>query len=389
VTARTGAQEATLPNALLVLAGNGPAASATLVQAAEDYSCALDSSAHLWCWGENGAPFDGWSVFGNGDTNSSAEPVLGAGGLALDAYFGSPYSSSHACGISGGRAWCWGANYNGQLGDGTTDPTLVPVPVTGGHQFKAIAIGQDYTCALDNSGRSYCWGLRADGRLGEGTQVDGIQSVPNPVSGGLAFTAIAAADESPTCALDAGGAAYCWGWGGGGALGNGSTATATTPVPVSGGHSFKKISAGRSHFCAISRSDDAYCWGRNGSGQIGNNSSTTLVLTPSLVTGGLKWSQISGGEDHSCGVTLAGDGYCWGENSQGELGAGVVTNAVPVPTPVAGNLKWRMISAGDEHSCGVTVGGDVYCWGSNSDSKVGSTIPDHAIATSPVRVQFR
>jgi alpha-tubulin suppressor-like RCC1 family protein len=186
--------------------------------------------------------------------------------------------------------------------------------------------------------------------------VDTIRFLPTPVSVGLTFTGIDAAVESPTCALDSRGSAYCWGRGQFGKLGNGSTADAATPVPVSGGRLYQIISAGRNRFCAIDNTNDAYCWGYNAEDQTGDNSGRTEVLAPALVTGSLKWRQISAGERHSCGVTLAGDGYCWGRGEDGRLGTGSMDD-MPVPALVAGNLKWRMISAGSEHSCGVTLEG--------------------------------
>ena len=88
--------------------------------------------------------------------------------------------------------------------------------------------------------------------------------------------------------------------------------------------------------------------------------------TPVAASGGLIFSSISAGWDHTCGVTADGAGYCWGANERGELGIGTTSSdgrQIPAPAPIVGGLRFKAISAGRGRTCGLTVDGEVYCWG--------------------------
>jgi alpha-tubulin suppressor-like RCC1 family protein len=89
-------------------------------------------------------------------------------------------AGSHTCALDrGGEAYCWGANIQGQLGDGTTEWRLTPTPVAGEHNFTAISTGSQHTCALELDGRALCWGANRSGQLGDGTTTDRL--IPTPV----------------------------------------------------------------------------------------------------------------------------------------------------------------------------------------------------------------
>lgn len=93
---------------------------------------------------------------------------------------------------------------------------------------------------------------------------------------------------------------------------------------------FAEIVAGQYHTCALTPAQEAYCWGSNGSGQVGNgtdgSSGAWAVTVPMAVSGSLKLSILAGGSDHTCGLTTSGLAYCWGTNSNGQLGDGTTTN---------------------------------------------------------------
>src|SRR5690606_30884885 len=164
-----------------------------------------------------------------------------------------------------------GYNGNGQLGNGTTENAVVPTPVTGGLKFKHISAGRFHTCGITTAGKAYCWGSQSLGRLGNGETGRGYVSEPTPVAGGHTFAYISAG-STHTCALTPEGKAYCWGGNSFGRLGIGKSDNKPIPVPaeVAGGHSFRKIDAGRLHTCAISVEGNAYCWGSQARGKIGN-----------------------------------------------------------------------------------------------------------------------
>jgi alpha-tubulin suppressor-like RCC1 family protein len=122
-----------------------------------------------------------------------------------------------------------------------------------------------------------------------------------------------------------------------------------------------------------------------GSGKLGNGADT-LARAPVLVVGGSNFAVVSAGAGHTCAVTTTGAAYCWGENAGGQLGIGAASASHNTPQPVAGGHSFRMISAGFNHTCGVTTAGELYCWGSNNQNQLGdgSTTPRPAPVLIPV-----
>ncbi len=289
---------------------------------------------------------------------------------------------SHTCGITtAGKAYCWGAGDRGQLGDGFTEARLTPVPVSGELVFDMLSAGSEYTCGVTVTGDAYCWGSGDLGQLGNGSTADRL--APVRVIGAPAFASIATG-RAHTCALTAAGDAYCWGSGAQGRLGNGSTTDHLTPVLASGSHDFSTIGTGYWHSCGLTARREGLCWGAGGSGQLGTGSGENQ-LTPTLVSGGLSWAEISAGIAHTCGLTMAGDGYCWGFGSDGRLGnTGAVSDVVPAPVPVSGGLTFSTISAGVQHSCGLTTGGDAHCWGDGTSGQLGEGATVHRFSPVPV-----
>jgi alpha-tubulin suppressor-like RCC1 family protein len=209
----------------------------------------------------------------------------------------------------------------------------------------------------------------------------------------LAFTALSVADGH-TCGVTTNGAAYCWGINSEGQLGTTTSSDcgircSMIPAPVDGGLTFQSLSAGVFHTCGVTTNGAAYCWGSTTYGALGAD--TTALNTcyastsgvgcpyPVPVAGGLTFRWISAGRDHTCGVTTQGAAYCWGRGSDGELGADSATLAVScrtvygcsTPVPVAGGLTFTSVSAGNALTCGVTTTGAAYCWGTNDAGQLG------------------
>jgi len=292
--------------------------------------------------------------------------------------------STHSCALDGtGKAYCWGQGTLGQLGSGVVAVRSTPFPVSGGHTFTAIDVGVMYTCALTPTGQAYCWGSNPAGQLGNGSTTN--QSTPVPVSGGLTFASISVGSNH-TCALTAAGQAHCWG--NGVALGNGSPTHRSTPVAVSGGLTFASISAGNRHTGGITTAGQAYCWGEN-RGQLGDGTFTgALVLAPTAVVGGLTFASISAGTEHTCGLTTTGAAYCWGSGQNGRLGIGLSGAVRTSPAAVSGGLVFASISA-SVHTCAITTAEQAYCWGSNSRGQLGvnrTELRDFDFRSIPVAV---
>src|SRR6266566_1350208 len=302
--------------------------------------------------------------------------------LTVLSFTGASDGGGNMCGLSlAGDAYCWGSNYDGGVGDGTR--TARPHPVLIGAGLGLQVLSTDWhTCALDASGRGYCWGYGAEGELGEGSPdyatVSRIPS-PVPVAGGHVFSSIGSGRRH-TCAVALNGDAYCWGGNWGGQLGR-DTLTSTCwsgtgrcsdwPILVAGGLQFANVSASTwEHSCGVTTSGDAYCWGSNASGQLGSDSATSTCdpqipqpcsFVPLRVQGGIAFKSVSTGDYFTCGVSTAGDGYCWGYGLNGQLGNGAYNNSTS-PVPVSGGLSFADIRSGG-YSCGLTTGGKLYCWG--------------------------
>jgi len=294
--------------------------------AGELSTCGLTTTGAAYCWGENDS-----GQLGDGTTTTNRlTPTAVSGGVAFASLTAGYY---HACGVTaGGAAYCWGYGFSGQLGDGTmTDHRSSPAPVTGGVRFASLTGGYWHTCGLTTQGVAYCWGNNNWGQLGDSTRT--ARSTTGQVAGGIVFAKLTAGGRH-SCGLSPAGAAYCWGWNGFGQLGDGTTIIRLTPVPVvvPGGLVFVSIATGWYHTCALTAGGVAYCWGFNHYGQLGDGTTTDRV-TPSAVAGGLVFANLAPGVDHTCGMTTGGVAYCWGSNNYGQLGDGTTTD-LSVPTPV-------------------------------------------------------
>ena len=162
-----------------------------------------------------------------------------------------------------------------------------------------------------------------------------------------------------TCGLTNNGVAYCWG---------GDAAQQTLkPTLVPGGLHFTQMSAGDQHTCAVTADFQAYCWGENVRGQLGDGTFENRSV-PTLVRESIS-SVRSGPAICTCAVNVNHAAFCWGDNEYGMLGTG--GSQTRVPTLVLGGLQWRQVIAGASHTCGVTTDNKGYCWGANFFGELG------------------
>jgi alpha-tubulin suppressor-like RCC1 family protein len=320
---------------------------------------------------------------GNGTTTDQGSPVqvsgLSSGVAAIAA------GASHTCALTAaGGVKCWGYNFNGQLGNGTTTDSHTPVDVSGlASGVAAIAAGENHTCALTTGGGVNCWGYNDHGQLGDGTTTRRL--APVPVSGLASGVAAIAGGGSHTCAVTTGGAVKCWGLNDHGQLGDGTTTERLAPVSVSGLTSgVTVIAAGRYHTCAATTGGGVKCWGWNALGQLGDGT-TTQRLTPVPVSGLASGvAAIVAGDHHTCAVTTGGAAKCWGYNLFGQLGDATMTQR-SMPVDVSGLATGvSAISAGSNHTCALLAGAGVKCWGLNIYGQLGDGWP--LFRTTPVQV---
>lgn len=276
---------------------------------------------------------------------------------------------SHSCGVtSDNRAYCWGFNDRGQLGDGTHTSRLTPIPIGGTLRFRQIATGNEHTCAVTTDFRAYCWGEGVDGELGDGTATD--RSTPVPVAGGHQFRQVDAG-QYHTCAVSyPDSRAYCWGYNGSFALGDGTNTRRPSPVAVSGGRQFHQVDAGGFHSCGVTPTNRAFCWGYNRYGQLGDSLQSGFSPTPTAVVGAHPFRQISAGNDVTCAVTTTDRAWCWGNGHNGQVGDGT-TSRRSWPRAVAGGLVFTRVTVGFAHTCGETTVKRAYCWGVNGNGQLG------------------
>ena len=335
------------------------------------------------------ASFPGLTIsnWGQGYTLvATANGLTAATSTAFDVTLGLVQLGKGAsCGINRmGQAFCWGDNVYGEVGDGTTGNRSVPVPVAGGLSFAEI--GSFVTpgnganaCGATTSGASYCWA----GLVGDGTT--GTHSVPWPTSF-LSSVYEVEPGWAHTCAVTADHSAWCWGRDDFGQLGNNATAIYSSPAlypnQVVGGLAFQSVTTGYLHTCALTTGGTVYCWGYNSDGELGIGS-TKPDSVPHQV--GVGFAAVSAGFSNVCALASGGAAYCWGFNANGELGTGA-SSATPdsVPTAVAGGLTFATLSTGAFHTCGITTGGVTYCWGYNYDGEVGDGSTTERDAPVPV-----
>jgi len=255
--------------------------------------------------------------------------------------------------------------------------------------FTSVSTGGfNHTCSIDSHGKPYCWGEGTYGALGRGSTASSSVPVAVDMSGVLSGKTIKqiAVGDWHTCAVASDGKAYCWGYGVTHAeLGNGTMSQANSPVAVAtngvlSGKTVKRIAAGFDHNCAIASDDKVYCWGDNGNGQLGNGSTTQSNVPVAVSTtgalAGKTIKRIATGSDHACAVTTDNQVYCWGRNSNGELGNGSTADSnVPVAVSMPGTLAGKTIkrlSGGSYRTCAIAYDNQVYCWGNNDHGQFGN-----------------
>lgn len=266
------------------------------------------------------------------------------------------------CGVTtDGKAYCWGSNFSGAVGDGTRELRNVPTAVAGGLVFRNISAGAFHVCGVTTDDHVYCWGSNFGGALGDGTTVDRL--VPTRVKGTRLYD-IASAGYNYTCAIaKADSRGFCWGFNGNGQLGDGTTTERHVPVAVAGGRALHQLDAGSSHTCAVTGAYKAYCWGSDFRGVLGDGGTTPQMrTTPSPVWGNRAFTQISAGAQNTCAVNTSGQAFCWGN---GPTGDGTLKRWY-VPARVVGGLTFRAVYAG-QVMCGLSTVGKAYCWGAGGE----------------------
>ncbi|MCU0622379.1 MAG: hypothetical protein MUF53_00795 [Gemmatimonadaceae bacterium] len=337
--------------------------------AGEEHACARSTVGEVRCWGAN--------TFGQSGATGAAPvgtpQLISATGYTADSLVAAQIGTC----FREGTTWqCFGSNSGGALGLASPlGPIETATPVPGLSGLGGLAFNSSGGCGL-RAGNLECWG-EGEGLhfprngFGDGSPLCGV-------AGGLVFRRLAWGFVR-ACGLRPTGAVYCWG------LEPGRTLPVAAPESLATSVRFRALSLGQEHACAISQADStAYCWGRSDFGQLGTG--TSFQATPVQVSATLKFLQIGAGSTFTCAIDLTGAPWCWGANNFGQLGRGTIDatlTANPTPQRAGGPaLQLTELAVGGDNACGVTAIGDGWCWGNNTQGKLGFP-PEVAILSSP------
>jgi alpha-tubulin suppressor-like RCC1 family protein len=363
--------------------------------------CGITVKGEVYCWGA------GRRGLGDGSLSSSSRPIAVNTPVRFRQI---AVGTGHACGVStASQVMCWGVGDLGQLGVGLLQDQLLPGPPAWGFLTSFVTTGSEFTCALADDGATYCWGNALYAQPANlmmfawvTCRVPGgppIRCAPAPAAsvqlenGPLAWCltdnfdmcrasfGVVSAGATHACAIvddpPGVGAALCWGKSGP-HLGGPETASQCTlpcssPTLVGGSTAWRTeqrlyagpihidISAGNLSTCALRADSLAYCWG-----------DLVASATPTVISTSLRFRSVYVGNGHACGVTAIGQAYCWGANASGQLGVGQTVSSSAAPVAVAGDLRFAYLSAGDGITCGVSIHGVGYCWGSGTSGRLGN-----------------
>jgi alpha-tubulin suppressor-like RCC1 family protein len=301
-----------------------------------------------------------------------------------------------SCGIaSDGTAMCWGYGADGQLGKGANlnNTNQITTSVSTGDTlagpfltFRTTSVGKNHACGITIGRDLYCWGSNNVLQLGAGA----AGGTPSKWKADQAW-GLSAAGELNTCAITPTGVLYCSGANDQGQMGSGGAFGAPSPAVLAGigglaaGNRYSTVSVGLAHVCAIEQFDGTaasrvpWCWGNNTNGQLGAGVSGASSSTPAQVTlpfgvTAFDSTSLVSGNLHTCALAdhapgVGATAYCWGGNAFGQLGDGTQVDRA-VPTAVA-SQAFVQLSAGAFHTCGLTAAGVAYCWGRNGSGQLG------------------
>ncbi len=406
------------------------------VSAGFDHTCAiaaLDGTGY--CWGSNNA-----GELGAGLTAAvlplSSRPLA----VATSHRFNELQAGdAHTCGEEAQvNLFCWGSRARGALGDGQCANangscgafTASEIPVTiisDGNldttqlRIEQLLVGGTFTCILarvrlgfiNRVRRLRCWGAHDVNNNTDGVSFDSTAAValplpPSPFADQTTDYVDAAAGGTHICAqpsvLYLNFRLICMGMNFNGELGYGPLDAQTwdpiyhhpagfrlpvgysdtTGLAIGEGIPVSGLATGSGHTCALDGAGGVLCWGYNSSGQLGSAGPPSGHGWPTLAAVPVTLVSLAAGGEHTCGLTAAGAAYCWGSNSNGQLGNGTIGGTFVPAGPVSGGLTFVVLSTGGYHTCGVTPDGSIYCWGANASGQLGDgTQTDRG---APVRV---
>ncbi|MDQ3037126.1 MAG: hypothetical protein M3Y87_32330 [Myxococcota bacterium] len=313
------------------------------------------------------------------DATLDAGPIVGVKDVTA--------GGAHSCAVLGGALSCWGDGSEGALGIGASGDLLAPARVGDDRDWISIVAGQGMTCGLRSGSGLYCWGANDVGQLGLGDRSP--RAVPTPVALPGVPLLVRTARRFGCSILDDG-QLVCWGENFEGQLGRADASPGEdglTPEPVASARTFLAVSTGQGHTCAIASDGTLWCWGRNTDVQLGLGAGARgQIRTPTQVGNATSWAHVAAGQGHTCASREDGTLWCWGEDFAGQVGI-ALGSSFDVPTQVGTDTGWGALSTYVFHTCGVKADGTLWCWGRNAEGQLG--VGDIMDRLEPTRVDDR
>lgn len=346
------------------------------VDVGANHTLAIRNDGTLWSWGSNNYIKLGYA------TSSGINPNPKMVGTSTNWHSVSA-GEWHSAGIkTDGTLWTWGANYYGQVGQGTSGiqfaSVSTPTQVGSDTNWQSVSIGVDYTLAIKNDGTLWGIGLNTSGQLGIGNTSNvslpiqiGTSNIWKKVSGNSGYSIGLKTDGT------------LWSWGSG-YLGNVGYGTSNIPIQIGNETNWFEISS--SGTFAIKNDNSLWTWGVNSSGQLGDGTYITRE-TPIQVGTDTNWLKVSSYYDHTLGIKTNNTLWVWGINNYGQLGDGTFISKIS-PIQIETETNWISTTTGEYFSIAIKSDGKLFSWGRNYDGRLGNgttidlNIPTQVICTA-------
>jgi len=381
------------------------------------HSSAITSEGRIFTWGGNnyGQLGDGTTTDRYNPTEITSNFTLNIGETITETSLGYYHSSAIT---SEGKIFTWGANLNGQLGDGTQIDKDIPTAITSnfslnmGETITSVSLGYYHSSAITSEGRIFTWGFNYFGELGDGTTI--FKKTPTGITNnfnlniGETVTSVSLG-HGYSSAITSEGRIFTWGGNLDGQLGNATTSgydANPLPIEITGNFSLNtgeivaSVSLGDSHSSVMTSEGRIFTWGKNEYGQLGDGTATNRD-TPTLITSnfslniGETITSASLGSNYSSAITSEGRIFTWGYNRRGQLGDGSY-NLDPnsIPTEITSNFSLNIgetiteTSLGFYHSSAITSEGRIFTWGDNYHGKLGDGTATDRYAPTEITSNF-
>ena len=312
---------------------------------------AIKADGSLWAWGSN------WNgALGDGTTEDRTIPVK-----IMDNVSSVSKESEHTMAIqTDGSLWAWGSNWNGVLGDGTTENRTIPVKIM--DNVSSVSMGSGYTMAIQTDGSLWAWGSNWNGMLGDGTTED--RAIPVKIMDNVSSVSLGG---SHTMAIQTDGSLWAWGSNRYGEIGDGTTINRNLPVKIMDDIVYAWPTHGRT--TAVKTDGSLYAWGSNENGQLGDG---TIInrYSPVRIMNGV--TSVSMGFDYTMAVREDNSLWAWGANRHtygasmdqhvSRLGDGTMLDRHS-PTKIMDDIA--AVSIGDGNNMAIKTDGSLWVWGNN------------------------